>query len=298
MYMELPSFITSNELPEIRIFISYHKPYPVPSHSILFPIQVGGALANRRFPGFLQDDSGENISCQNYSYCELTAQYWVWKNVKADYYGFFHYRRYLYPDLDAKRPYTIGKAPTQEVLEKLNFTAFPEIVKKYELIAPMGENMFMTVREHYGTSKFHHKEDLALAEGIVRELYPDFVGALEEYFSQSKCYFGNIFIMKHSLFSCYCTWLFSILTEFDRRADLSGYCPSELRVDGYLAERLFGVFYTKCRAEGVRSIELPRMDFITDERVRKKRELLSIFLPPGTRRRAVAKRWANLNLIK
>ena len=43
----------------------------------------------------LMDNTGENISEKNSMYCELTAQYWAWKNLNADYYGFFHYRRYL-----------------------------------------------------------------------------------------------------------------------------------------------------------------------------------------------------------
>lgn len=280
------------EPPEIRIFVSCHKPYFVPAHPILVPIQVGGALAVQRFPGFLQDDTGENISLQNHSYCELTAQYWAWKNVKSDYYGFFHYRRYLYPDLGAKRPYTIGSAPTRELLERLNFAALPEIVTRYELIAPMGENMFMPVREHYGKAEFHHEEDLTLTERIVQELYPDYTRALEAYLSQPMCYFGNIFIMERGLFERYCAWLFPILSEFDRRANLGGYGPQELRVDGYLAERLFGVFYTQCRMEGVRCVELPRIDFIAERKIRRKRKLLSALLPPGTKRRAVVKRWS------
>lgn len=290
--MKPRNFAAKEEMPEIRIFVSCHKPYSVPAYPILFPIQVGGALAVQRFPGFLQDDTGKNISLQNRSYCELTAQYWAWKNIKADYYGFFHYRRYLYPDLGAKRPYIIGSVPTQELLERLNFAAMPEIVKKYELIAPMGENMFMPVREHYGRAEFHHREDLAVAKRIVQKLYPGYTQALEAYLSQPVCYFGNIFIMERGLFERYCPWLFSILTEFDRCADLSGYGIQELRVDGYLAERLFGVFYTQCRMEGVRCVELPRIDFIAERKIRRKRKLLSALLPPGTKRRAVVKRWS------
>ena len=44
----------------------------------------------------LHDDEGDNISNKNKTYCELTAQYWAWKNMEADYYGFFHYRRYFH----------------------------------------------------------------------------------------------------------------------------------------------------------------------------------------------------------
>ena len=79
----------------IKIFISCHKKCYIPKHDLLVPIQVGSALSNKRFANMLHDDEGENISEKNKSYCELTAQYWAWKNAEADYYGFFHYRRYM-----------------------------------------------------------------------------------------------------------------------------------------------------------------------------------------------------------
>ena len=70
---------------DIKLFVCGHQPTAVPEHPLLVPLQVGAALAEERFPGFLQDDKGESISAQNRFYCELTAQYWAWKNIRADY---------------------------------------------------------------------------------------------------------------------------------------------------------------------------------------------------------------------
>ncbi len=274
---------------DIQLFVSCHKPFPVPQSPLLTPIQVGAALHEDTLPGCLRDDAGDNISFKNRSYCELTAQYWAWKNAKADFFGFFHYRRYLYPDLNAKRPYRVEAAPTAELLDKLGFGAFPGLAAKYDLIAPKGENMYLPVRAHYAQAPYHHEKDLALTEEVVRELTPEYSGALEDYLSGSVCYFGNIFIMSKPVFHRYCGWLFPILEEFDRRADLTGRGPQELRVDGYLAERLFGGFYTKLKAEGAKTLELPRVDFLPDPKERHRRQLTNALLPPGTKRRAAVK---------
>ena len=45
--------------------------------------------------GMTPDNTGDNISLKNRCYCELTTQYWAWKNADADYYGFCHYRRFF-----------------------------------------------------------------------------------------------------------------------------------------------------------------------------------------------------------
>ena len=275
---------------EIKLFVCCHRPSPVAEHPLLVPIQVGAALAGEHFPGFLHDDAGDNISGKNRSYCELTAQYWAWKNVKTDYYGFFHYRRYLYPDMNAKRPYRIAGEPTVSLLDRLGFDQFADFIPQCDLILPKGEDMRVPVREHYAKAPFHYGQDLALAEQIVKERCPEMGSAADEYLSGTVCYFGNIFIMKRQVFQDYCGWLFPILEEFDRRTDTSGYSLQERRVDGYLAERLFGVFYTKCRSDNVRYVELPRVDFVTEGQARRKRKLLSLVLPPGTKRRAMAKR--------
>ena len=81
--------------PTIKIYVVCHKKSYVPKNPYLYPIQVGASIAGTRLSDMLDDDEGDNISEKNKSYCELTAQYWAWKNDDADYYGFFHYRRYL-----------------------------------------------------------------------------------------------------------------------------------------------------------------------------------------------------------
>ena len=94
---------------DIKILVCCHKAdQQVPHHPLLYPIQVGAALSHTHFADFIHDDSGDNISLKNARYCELTAQYWAWKNLNADYYGLFHYRRYLCPDINIKKPYIVS----------------------------------------------------------------------------------------------------------------------------------------------------------------------------------------------
>lgn len=269
---------------DIKLFVCCHQQTLVPAHPLLVPIQVGAAFADVHFPGFLHDDMGDHISYKNRSYCELTAQYWAWKNVEADYYGFFHYRRYLYPDQQAKRPYRIEKEPSPAVLERLNYAQFTELIPQYDLILPKGENMYIPVREHYAKAPYHHAKDLELIVQIILELHPEYKTAVGRYLSGTICYFGNIHIMRKQIFQDYCAWLFPILEEFDQRADVSNYNPQEQRISGYLAERLLGVYRTYHQELNV--LELPRVHFGVDY----KKRLLYYLLPPGSVRRSFIKR--------
>ncbi len=274
-------------MPDIKIFVCCHQPCEVPKHPLLVPLQVGAALADTHFPGFLHDDTGDNISTKNRSYCELTAQYWAWKNIEADYYGFFHYRRYLYPDPMAKRPYRIERQPTLELLDKLGYARFERIIEGKDLIVPKPENMYLPVRTHYASATYHHAKDLELAEQIVEKRMPKMTEAMDEYLTGTRQYFGNIYIMRREVFRDYCSWLFSILEEFDRLADVSSYSTQEKRVDGYLAERLLGVYVTYQR-HSLNVQQLPRVHFCTVQDYIKKK-LLNTALPPGSKRRAIVK---------
>lgn len=271
----------------ISLFVCCHKPTPVPVHPLLVPIQVGSALSPEVFSGFLQDDTGDNISSKNRSYCELTAQYWAWKNYNADYYGFFHYRRYLYPSKTASKPYRLEKSCTLQTLDRLQFSSFYDLIPQYDMIMPLPENMYISVRDHYASAPFHSSSDLRLTEEIVRCLYPDYILAMESYFSQTSLFFGNIFIMSNPVFYNYCNWLFPILKEFSSATSLSNRSPQEMRAPGYLAERLLGVYYTYHQNE-LKTLCLPRVHFLSGKEYYINYAINSI-LPPGSKIRSKAK---------
>ena len=104
-----------------QIAVVGHKPFEVPSDSAYLGIQVGNGPD---IPSLIRDNTGDNISSKNASYCELTAQYWLWKNSTAGIKGLVHYRRILgSPNAHAVPFESIGtrrdKAVTGEEIESL-----------------------------------------------------------------------------------------------------------------------------------------------------------------------------------
>ena len=276
----------------IKIFVSCHFETLVPDVDFLYPVHAGAALSKEHFNGFLEDNTGDNISEKNRSYCELTVLYWAWKNVVADYYGLFHYRRYLYPGVNSTRPYKIVGPPEKELLLKYGYGDFDRLIEQYDLIVTVPEQMYVSVREHYAEAKHHHVKDLEAVEEIIKEKTPWMCEAMVEYLEGTKSYFGNIFIAKKAVLDEYCKWLFDVLDEFDRRADVNGYGVQEKRVNGYLAERLLGIYCTYVFQQGDKKVlQLPRMHFETNRTVKSTVNKVAYYLlPPGSVRRSVIKK--------
>lgn len=97
------------KMSKLKIFIANHKENNyIPECDFIQPVQVGAAFSKKQFDGMDKDNTGINISEKNPMYCELTAQYWAWKNIDVEYYGFFHYRRYLSFNDSLKEKWIIG----------------------------------------------------------------------------------------------------------------------------------------------------------------------------------------------
>lgn len=268
---------------EIKIFMCCHKGFGIVP-PLCEPIQCGSAV-NSKINNVVYDDSGENISLKNREYCELTAHYFAWKNIAADYYGFCHYRRFLCLK-KGKRPY-YAKGNLSENDKNIflgNEENWRKLAERYEIIAPRSENMGIAAREHYCTSKYHYCEDLELFIEILYKKYPEFARFSEQYLSQNSQYFCNMFIMDRDHFFEYCGILFDVLKEFDSRKTLHGDFQSD-RTDGYLGEIFTGIYITYCHENGAKIKELPRLD----TNCSLKKRVGCALLPPESKRRFWAK---------
>src|SRR4051812_18367440 len=81
----------------LKLYAVFHKPSLVPQCDFIEPLQVGRACTDTDL-GFTSDNTGDNISVKNATYCELTALYWIWKHldkIDSTYIGLCHYRRYF-----------------------------------------------------------------------------------------------------------------------------------------------------------------------------------------------------------
>lgn len=238
---------------KISILISCHADTQFVKNSCLFPIQVGSSLTDKRFDGMVYDNDGVNISAKNKSYCELTAQYWAWKNLKSDYYGFCHYRRYF----DFKTEHTsenvwgVMETPAinEESIERYGWDedSIRQCVDGFDVITAPIIHIPETVYEQYAKASEASGGDLKIENidcvlDIIREKYPDYYPYAERFFNGHSWCWANMYILKKEIFFNYCQWLFDILGEFEKRTDMSGYSVQCLRTPGHLSERLFNVY--------------------------------------------------------
>ena len=82
------------------------------------------------------------------------------------------------------------------------------------------------------------EKDLQAARRVIGEPCPAYARDFETVMKRRGAHMRNMFVMKKTLFDDYCLWLFGILSELDRRTDLTGYSVLEARVFGFIAELL------------------------------------------------------------
>ena len=257
----------------LEIYTFFYKTAPVIAGDLPYlPMMAGNALVQNS--DLLGDDTGDTISEKNRYYSELTGIYWVWKNTRQDIVGSVHYRRFL-TQKDEPLPHRIKRffyyfAGLQKkrfgLIYTKNIALFKpriltedeilDLLQTHDLILPQRRKLKYTVRRHY--ARYHNPSDLELIEAIINERCPEYLNALQQVLDGKRLYANNMFIMKRPDFDRCMSWLFDLLFEFERRIKLSDYQGYQERIMGFMAERLFNVWFAH---ENLRIKELPVIYF-------------------------------------
>lgn len=188
---------------------------------------------------YLRDDSGNQISEKNPSYCELTGLYWIWKNVECradEITGLVHYRRY-FTDRISDLLYTYFHIHPRVI----SYRVIQKKLEKADVILPVREKIFRTVAQSY--ADVHNLEDLLLTRKAIEQASPDYVGTYDKVMNSHYYYYANMIICRKKMLDQYCTWLFVVLEKLEPMIDLTKYeDPYQRRVFGFLAERLLQVW--------------------------------------------------------
>ena len=213
----------------VTIIVAAHKKYRMPEDSMYLPVQVGAA--GKESIGYQRDDDGENISELNPYFCELTGTYWAWKNLKSDYIGLVHYRRYF-----SMRPHS------KDVWEN--------ILKKREIENDLGHILIFvpTKRKYYIETLYshyahtHYATHLDETRKIIEKKCPEYLDSFDSATKRRSGHMFNMMIMEQSLFDEYCTWVFDILFELRNRLGEDGLTPFHSRYYGRISEIIFNAW--------------------------------------------------------
>lgn len=245
-----------------KILVAHHKEFWTLKSSIFEPIHLGKSNSSVNL-NMIGDNTGDNISHKNQNYCELTAMYWAWKNLKTDFIGFYHYRRFLNLDEEALKPNqpreVIIKSMTKEVIEKhhlCNDDKIYSLMNEYDLVVPLKYYLSSNIATQY---VLHHiNEDWKILIEVILEKHSTYNSLINEvFYQQNYIHFYNMFIMNYGIFDIYMKWVFDILFEVEKRVFISQY-PYQSRIFGFMAERLFNLFLVIfSRQNSIKIKELP-----------------------------------------
>jgi len=289
----------------LKICVGYHKPYFLCKSDFMCPIQGGRAVANVEnkdgkcdiaaqqwlIDNTIGDDTGDNISNLNRNFCEMTIQYWVWKNYEKignpDYVGFMQYRRHfiLNPIFDKIKRSAFNlcyqvvsvRAPDNNYFNVigLNKKNILKILKDYDVILTKKTDFSLigikSMREDWekvisGT----HIEDLDKFTAYLKQVNPEFGEYFEKKSYEPQQHLYLCFITSKKIFKEYAEFVFPILLDFNKILDVSQYSVNGKRTMGYLAERLWSVYFDFMEQKKSYKLKEVNMTLILDSGLREK----------------------------
>ena len=264
--------------PIVKIMVCCHKKTDVCTDDIYLPIQVGHAMStydmDMQKDDRLNENKCENISKYNNIYCEMTAMYWAWKNLRkiykdVEYVGLCHYRRYFFiGDNRIKEfiKYSVKKVknivfvlinkPTgfsffdpQYYISSLKEKKLIESNKRiqqaisgFDIIAT---HPCMIINSTVGDFfKVIGRVYMDLMTEIIDSEFLIYKNSYHQVISGNKLYAANMIILKTEMLDEYCSFVFGVLEKHIKYTKERDICVSPetegtySRISGYLAEIL------------------------------------------------------------
>lgn len=177
--------------------------------------------------GIHDSDSDDNIAYKNPYYSELTAYYYIWKNLNDSYIGIDHYRRFLsWKRFSFNNKYLVS----QEDLKKYNVDVI--LPKKY------------TFANSYKLQNLPEVNySLEVLENIFKRQFSDYYQTYVEVLESKSLHLCNMLLTSKDIFDSYCRWLFPILTELEKEIDYKNFEGKAQRVFGFVSECLLNVYF-------------------------------------------------------
>lgn len=246
---------------DIKIFVSHRIDLDSETidNPLFVPVRCGAVFDKRENVTMLGDNTGDNISEKRMSFCELTVQYWAWKNVEADYYGLCHYRRYFsfsdkklnnYNNLGLLCDSTLGKKHKYFLDDEVHMR---KLITKYDLLLPeymdirkvnTPKGKKNSVLEHWMAfdSYFIDKNLINKILEFIKEYNTDIYKYALKYLNGNKYRGYNCYIMKKIYFIGLCDFQFNILFKVENIMNTKYYSSTMKRSCGFFGEILFGIY--------------------------------------------------------
>jgi hypothetical protein len=253
------------------------------------PMQVGFEISAHDLAIARDNQTEDNISRKNKSYCELTAYYCLWKRGGFDYAGVMHYRRAftiktkLTKDIATITRYTreyIKNCIKMKTLAlsrelKLNVGTKQELeahasalrdfldqisTNQIDIILPTRASFaFLNVRQQFALH--HYSEHLTTFNEIIISKHPEFQKPIETVNSGRHLHLYNMFIMKRAYFDEYHTFLFDTLFAMEQVTDLRSFNAYQQRMLAFLAERFLN-YYIELKKQTQPKIKIKELQTI------------------------------------
>lgn len=243
----------------IKMFsIGYKKvPYVLPAGWVE-PFAVG-ELASADIDGQCCDDGkGDSIARLNTVFGELTAHYWVWKNLPpVPYVGFCHYRRYF--NFIANPQIGLPKllaTPVPEIMAFINQDTQKEMALKIlasnDVITTRQYCLPQTVAEQFRENHTAYVWDIFVQ--TIAQVSPPWLSRYLPWFEVSREFrFYPVFITRWEIFEEFSSLLFDVLflvyQKIGYLADEPGVRFQPGRYPAYLSERFMMLYF---HAKGLR----------------------------------------------